>query len=491
MTSRYCSAPLSAAYCSTESTEPIGAGAAIRGPGQTKERPIPYGVCATKRTDRSAAACRCVVPADVPDEAPLRTPATVSIAPVLLVNFIGSLGFSIVIPFLVFLVQRWGGNALMYGLVACTYPALQLVGAPILGRWSDSAGRRRVLLISQLGTLCSWLVFAVAFMMPERILFESDALTLTIPLVVVFLARALDGLTGGNVSVANAYLADISTDENRSRHFGWMAATANTGFIIGPALAGLLGSTKYGELLPVLLAAAISAIAALIIAFRLPESNPCAARDGRAGQTLRWTLGQEPRDCMEARTGHQWIEIVSQPDVPMMLVLYGLIFLAFNLFYAAFPNHAADGLGWNVAQTGIFFTLLSAGMVIVQGPVLAWLTPRVRASTRVIAGGLVMGLCFATLVVRYDLAVFGAALLFAVGNGIMWPSYMALLARIGTPTVQGSIQGIAGSVGGLASIVGLVGGGLLYSAIGEQTFVVAGAIIVVAAIVARRLRRIA
>ena len=82
--------------------------------------------------------------------------------PVLLVNFIGTLGFSIVLPFLVFVVLRFGGNALVYGIVGATYPALQMVGAPILGRWSDRYGRRRILLISQAGTLVSWVLFAVA-----------------------------------------------------------------------------------------------------------------------------------------------------------------------------------------------------------------------------------------------------------------------------------------------------------------------------------------
>lgn len=96
----------------------------------------------------------------VSDLTPSRMP---SILPILSVNFVGTLGFSIVVPFMVFLVTDWGGNALVYGLIASTYSAFQLIGAPILGRWSDQIGRRKVLLVSQLGTLVSWIVFLIAF----------------------------------------------------------------------------------------------------------------------------------------------------------------------------------------------------------------------------------------------------------------------------------------------------------------------------------------
>ena len=133
----------------------------------------------------------------------------VPLYPILVVNFVGTLGFSIVLPFLVYLVTRWGGNGFVYGLVGATYSVFQLVGAPILGRWSDRWGRRKILLLSQLGTLVSWAIFVLAFCLPERPLFVVDSslvgrFSLTLPIVVMFVARACDGLTGGNVSVANA-----------------------------------------------------------------------------------------------------------------------------------------------------------------------------------------------------------------------------------------------------------------------------------------------
>jgi DHA1 family tetracycline resistance protein-like MFS transporter len=173
-----------------------------------------------------------------------------SIFPLFLITFIGTLGFSIVLPFLVFLVIDLGGNAIVYGILNATYPVFQLIGAPILGRWSDIYGRKKILLLSHGGILAGWIIFLIAIFLPVNNLFSIDSaiigtFVITLPLAALFLARAIDGLTGGNVSVANAYVADISSDENRSKNFGKMAISSNLGFIVGPALAGILGATVY------------------------------------------------------------------------------------------------------------------------------------------------------------------------------------------------------------------------------------------------------
>jgi MFS family permease len=411
--------------------------------------------------------------------------------PVLLVNFIGTLGFSIVLPFLVFVVLRLGGNALVYGIVGATYPALQMVGAPILGRWSDRYGRRRILLVSQAGTLVSWVLFAVALALPVIEIAVVDApvlgsFRLTLPLLLILVARALDGLTGGNISVANAYVADISPEEDRSRNFGRMGVSSNLGFIVGPALAGLLGGTAVGEMLPVLAALLVSLVATLLIAFYLPESRRCdepqRTDPGRVGKVF----GQEHRSCYpespeDEVTGSK---VWSLPQIPRMMTIYLVVFLAFNLFYTAFPIRAAADLGWQVTGTGVYFAVLSAMMVVVQGPVLAALSRRFSDAQLLIAGGVILSGNFALLLSGNTAVIYLAAVLFALGNGIMWPSVQSLLSKLAGERDQGMVQGIAGSVGGLASIVGLIAGGLLFEAAGAVTFLYSAGMILVSCVVA-------
>ncbi|MEM7659398.1 MAG: MFS transporter, partial [Bacteroidota bacterium] len=148
------------------------------------------------------------------------TTQTPRVFPVLLVNFIGMLGYSIIIPLLVFLVKRFGGNEVIYGIIGGIYPAFQLIGGPILGKWSDQVGRKRILLLSQIGTFLAWLLFILALCLPVTPLAQVESsflgsFLISVPLIILILARALDGLTGGNVSVANAYLSDISTEKDR------------------------------------------------------------------------------------------------------------------------------------------------------------------------------------------------------------------------------------------------------------------------------------
>lgn len=421
-----------------------------------------------------------------------------SLAPVLLVNFIGTMGFTIVIPFLVFLVTRYGGNALIYGLVAATYPAFQFVAAPVLGRWSDRYGRKPILLLSQLGTLLSWLIFGAALFLPVVELLHLDSprlgqFTITLPLLVIGAARALDGLTGGNISVANAYVADVSPATERSRNFGRMGVAANFGMILGPALASVLGFTVYGEALPVLAAAVIALFGAVIIVFGLPESKPFGGFPSCPREEQSRALGAEPRDCVVAARPREASlrEVLRQPHVAFMMALYFTILLSFNFYYIAFPVHAARNLEWDVTRIGIFFAVLSAMIVIVEGPVLARLSRRFSEATLILVGLPVLGTNFILMSsTRVEVLYLGAAL-FAIGNGLMWPSVVSLVSKVAPDRFQGAVQGVAGSAGSLASIVGLILGGVTFSAIGVGTFLICAGIAYGAFVLAWRLPSIA
>jgi len=422
-------------------------------------------------------------------------PGAASILPILAVHFVGTMGFSIVLPFLVFLIARWGGNALIYGMVGATYSVFQLVGAPILGRWSDRYGRRRILLLSQAGTLVSWLVFLVAFALPAHPLLTVDtpmlgAFALTLPLVIVFVARAADGLTGGNISVATAYLSDISTDENRNANFGRLSVASNLGFILGPALAGVLGATRFGEIVPVLAAAVISLIATCLIAFGLPESICLPLENQPDLKHMRRVFGAEQKPCYAVKSSRALTtrEAVSLPGVPLVLVIYFLIMLGFNFFYIAFPVYAVGGLHWNVAAAGTFFMTLSAAMAFVQGPVLGWASRRVGDLGLILFGGVTLAASFLCFTSTRTPVIYGGAALLALGNGLMWPSVLAVLSRRAGGEHQGAVQGIAGSIGAFASILGLVVGGLLYDVAQGGVFVLSAAIIGLVVVLALGLR---
>ena len=420
----------------------------------------------------------------------------ISILPLLLINFVGTLGFSIVLPFLVFLVTDFGGNALVYGILSATYPAFQLIGAPLLGRWSDVYGRKKILLVSHLGTLVGWVIFLVALYLPvdELFSFNSEILgtfVLTLPLAILFLARAIDGLTGGNVSVADAYVADISSDENRSRNFGKMGMASNLGFVIGPALAGILGATAYGEVLPVLVTLILSLVVLVVIIFGLKESKSSIVTQIPEKDNVGKVFAFECKECYKAAnpTRLKLRDVFQLKYIPFLLVLYFLIFVGFNIFYTAFPIHAVSGLRWTVTEIGLFYAVLSGIMILVQGPVLRRALKKFSEEKLVIIGSAVLGSNFVLFVSSEFSLIYLAAVLFAVGNGLMWPSILSILSKRAGNLYQGAVQGVAGSITGVASIIGLTTGGILYNAFGGLTFLVSAGVIFSVFVLSFRLLR--
>jgi MFS family permease len=385
---------------------------------------------------------------------------------------------------LVIIVLKFGGNEWIYGVIGATYAFFQLIGAPVLGSLSDRIGRRKVLLISQAGTFIAWVIFLIALYIPQQSLAEVNngimgAFVITIPLILLFLSRAFDGVTGGNVSVANAYLADVTADDQRKINFGRMAASGNLGFIVGPVLAGLLGSTSLGYLLPVAMALLISLLAIFVIYFQLKEYNPCQLHTGADPAKTRKIFGQELKEChkMTGKGEHAVKDLLKLKNVKGLVMLYFLIFLAFNFFYVAFPIHAINGLKWDIFTLGVFFSVSGLVMVLFQGPVLTWLGNRISESTLVMVGGLILAVGFYLFTSTSGAVLFTGVVLFAMGNGLMWPSYLSILSKATDQQYQGALQGLASSVGSLASIIGLLAGGIIYNQLSESIFIIPAAII--------------
>jgi MFS transporter, DHA1 family, tetracycline resistance protein len=425
------------------------------------------------------------------------TKKQIPLYPLLLINFIGTLGFSIVLPFLVFLVIDFGGNAIVYGILAAVYPAFQLIGAPLLGRWSDIYGRKKVLLVSHGGTLIGWIFFLFALFLPIENIFSIDsplfgAIVITIPLIVLFFARAIDGITGGNVSVADAYVADVSTDVNRSKNFGKMAVSSNLGFIVGPAIAGILGSTIYKEVLPVLAALVLSLITLFVIGLTLKESKPAAMIQVPEKGNIGKVFAQECKECYTIVNPKKikFKDVFNLKYVSFLLFLYFFIFLGFNIYYTSFPIHAVGSLHWSITQMGVFYAILSGMMVLIQGPVLRKALQKFSEEKLVIIGSIILGTNFILFVSNETFLIYVAAILFAVGNGLMWPSFLSILSKRAGYVYQGAVQGIASSFGSLASIIGLIIGGVLYNLIGGFTFLISAGIIFVVFIMSFKLLKL-
>ncbi len=396
--------------------------------------------------------------------------------PILAVHFLGTLGFSLAIPFLVYIVRDLGGASWTYGLVGATYSACQLVGAPLLGQWSDRAGRRPVLVASQVGTLAAWVLFLVALSVPVGELGAFAGATLTVPLLLVFLARALDGATGGNISVANAYVADLTRDHGEVRQvaFGRMGMASSLGFAIGPAVAGLLGGTVWGPRLPIALAAMLALVTTAAIVFLLDEPKGRCPDGPPPPSSTASGLGQQAKPC-HGEDAPRAAAVWRRPAVARALLATFLLFLAFNFFFAGFPVHAAEAFGWDPAQLGFFFGVLALAMMVAQGPLLCAAS---RLRPRSVGFALGVGLRVAALlavVLPAGPVSYLGAVFYAVGNGLSWPTFQARVAELGGEA-QGAVQGAVTSAASLASIVGLVLGGALYPALGAGLFTVAATI---------------
>ncbi|MCH2199141.1 MAG: MFS transporter [Flavobacteriales bacterium] len=402
------------------------------------------------------------------------------VIPILSVNFVGLLGYSIVLPLLVFLVTKMGGDAVMYGFIGAVYPVFQLIGSPILGKLSDNIGRKQVLLLSQAGTLLAWILFIVAYFLPAEVnIMGSAEYLITLPLLVLILARAVDGFTGGNISVANAYLSDVSTEENRTRNFSYMSASSSLGFVLGPALAGILAATVLEELLPVFLATGISLITMIMIMVWLPNKEQDDCQPIRHKSVVGRLFGGAHKECnapVEDKPNNRFKDLLKIKGLGVMLIMYFLTFLAFSLFYSAFPIYSTQKLGWDPSQLGGFLAISSVVIFIVNIFGLPQLNKVLKNFQIVFLGALCLGGAFLLLELDNIAILYVANIILSVGNGLLWPSFMAILSGKGDHTNQGSIMGWGNSMGSLGSVLGLILGGILFKTLGTNVFMI-GAVI--------------
>lgn len=195
-----------------------------------------------------------------------------------------------------------------------------------------------------------------------------------------------------------------------------------------------------------------------MIAYYLPDRQP----------VVKTASGTIPLNS----PGRKILTVFRIEGVLSLCLIYFLIFFAFNTYYTAFPVHVVEEFRWSIGQIGYFFSALSLLMIFVQGPLLQAIAKKTSETPLVLAGSFLLIFNFGLLIINAEWAVYSSIVFFALGNGLMWPSFLSLLSRKGTEENQGQIQGVASSFGSLASIAGLIVGGTGYIFMGANTFAI-------------------
>jgi MFS transporter, DHA1 family, tetracycline resistance protein len=343
--------------------------------------------------------------------------------PIFLIVFVGLLGFGIIIPLLPLYAKTYGASPFETGLLLATYSLLQLIATPYLGALSDRIGRRPVLIVSQIGTVISFVLLGVANSLP-----------------LLFLARILDGASGGNISTAQAYISDVVDEKNRAKAFALIGVAFGLGFIVGPVLGGVL-SHGGNYHIPAFVAAAISLLSLLLTIVLLPESLPAdkrnQARQPRIidvqGLRMAWGYGQ--------------------------LGILLLIFFLFTLVQAGFESIFAffGSLKFDFGPREVGYLLGYVGLlgVLVQGGGIGALVRR-YGERRVLQWGLAIGAIgflwsgFTDELIPLLLALIPVSF----GLGVAAPTTNSLIARECPPTERGRILGISQSMSALARVIG-------------------------------------
>ncbi|MBS1817336.1 MAG: MFS transporter [Acidobacteria bacterium] len=349
---------------------------------------------------------------------------------IFLTIFVNLVGFGIIIPLLPFYAETFGASPLTIGLLFAVFSACQLIAAPALGDMSDRYGRRPVLIFSLLGTVVSFVLMAMAH-----------------SIAMLFVARIIDGLSGGNISTARAYVADVTEPKDRARAYGLIGAAFGLGFIMGPALSGILA--KYSYTAPVWAAAAVTLVATAMAWLWLPETvHRAAAGTGMPFRNLA--------------------EMMQRPGLRRMLWIDFIYWFAFAIFQTTFALFVAHRFGFDVSQTGYFFAAFGVLGAVVQGGFIRPIVHRLGDKPTFILGlvcagvGLV-GATFAQTVWGFTIALVPLAL----GIGFGHPTVSALVSRAGRGDEQGRVQGAAGAMESLGRAMGPVWGNAALARYGD------------------------
>lgn len=374
---------------------------------------------------------------------------------VYLTVFIDLLGFGIILPILPFYAEKFGADGFWVGAVLTAYSAAQFVSAFFLGRLSDRIGRRPVLLVSLVGSAVSLTVMGLAN-----------------SLAILLLSRVLAGAFGGSIPTAQAYVADVTRPEDRTKYMGLLGASIGMGFVFGPAIgAGLSG---FGFSTACYAAAALAAANFIFGFVSLPESRP-------EGQQMT----RQSRDFSPSTV----LADLSHPTIGPVLLSMFLSTFAFVGMEATFALLGQSHFGLGAASMGIIFTFVGVVIAIVQGGIIGRLNAKLGERILAVVGTLIMGLGLLTVPLAPTLAVCLVPLgALAVGQGLLSPTLPSLLSLASAADEQGGALGIGQSVSSAARAVGPLVAGWLFDQGEALPYVFGTLLLVVTVLSIARLR---
>ncbi|ABU56946.1 tetracycline resistance MFS efflux pump [Roseiflexus castenholzii] len=387
---------------------------------------------------------------------------------IFLTVLIDLLGVGIVLPLMPYYVKiveqssiPWlaANRAMIVGALMASFALMQFLFAPVLGALSDRYGRRPILLLSLVGSALSYTLFGMA----EYLSF----LGVETVLAILFLGRILSGITGASISTAQAYIADVTTPEERAKGMGMIGAAFGLGFMLGPALGGLLSTVNLA--LPAFVAAGLALANVGFGYFNLPESLP------RERRTVTSVRGVNPLERVSA--------LLRRASIRPLLIGVLMLNLAFASLQSNFAVFSDVRFGFGPLDNALIFTLVGLLAVLMQGVLIRRLVLAFGEARLVIAGMALMSLGFVAIaVVPQAWMLFPVIGVVAIGSGMATPSLTSLISRRVAAHEQGMTLGGTQALTSLAMIIGPIFAGVTFDSIGAGAPYYLGGILIAAAI---------
>src|SRR5437773_2782974 len=373
---------------------------------------------------------------------------------IFLTVLIDLVGFGIIMPILPMYAQRFGAQGIGYGALVFVFSAMQFLATALLGRLSDRIGRRPILLTTMLVNAAGYVLFAFA---PSY--------------AVLFLARVISGFASGNISAAQAYVADITLPADRARGMGTIGAAFGIGFVLGPMIGGL-ADHYLGHLAPGLIAAGLSLVNFL-----------------SAGAILRESLATEHRTVRPLLDFGHMREALGREQLRPLMLVWLIAPFAFAGYTVALPLHATAALGWGAKELGWLFVVLGTIAAAVQGFLFGRIERRTGARALLVVG--LFGMAVSIAAVPYaatSLQLYAWTVPLAFANSLFAPAASGLVSIYADPTEQGTILGAAQAFAALGRSFGPLAVGWAYDGLGQQAaFLLAGAAMILGALASLRL----